>query len=88
MRPYSFPLATRFDLRPSASLVVHKTEMVKSKDLARDHQEVEADRIRQLVRQHEALKKQQRRSEALPGSGILGFLAGWTIMSLLDKDRK
>lgn len=62
--------------------------MVRSSDIAREYKAVEAERLRQLVRQHEAQQKQRRRSEALPGAGLFGFLAGWTIMNLLDKDRR
>lgn len=57
--------------------------MVKAIDIARGYQAVEQDRIRRVVRQHQA----QRKSEALPGAGIFGFLAGWWFMKLLDKDR-
>jgi hypothetical protein len=68
------------------SLFVHKAVMVKSSDIARDHQEVEADRIRDLVRQHEAQKR--RKLEPLPGAGLFGFVAGWLLMAWLDQDRK
>lgn len=61
--------------------------MVKSIDICRGRQAVEQDRIRRVVRQHQA----QRKNEALPGAGIFGFLAGWSLMSALNnifKDRK
>lgn len=67
-------------------MFVHLTEMVSSTDLARQHEDVEADRIRQLVRQHEAQKR--RKQEAMTGAGLFGFVAGWLLMAWLDQDRK
>lgn len=63
-------------------------EMVKSSDIARGLQAVEQDRIREAVRRHEAEGRSVLKNEVLPRTGIIGFLAGWTIMSLFDKDRR
>ena len=53
---------------------------MKASDLARGRQAFEKDRIRRLVRQHQA-QKGLRKDEILPHAGILGFLAGWFLMS-------
>jgi hypothetical protein len=62
--------------------------MVKSSDIARGYQAVEQDRIRKLVRRHEAQQNRLRENQPIPGAGFLGFLAGWWFMKLLDEDRK
>ena len=56
---------------------------MKSSDLARGYKAVEEDRIRRLVRQHQA-QKSLLKDELLPHAGILGFLGGWFLMSGLD----
>lgn len=63
-------------------------EMVKSTDIARGRQEFEEERIRRVVRRHEAERwTVAPKNKALPWESILGFLAGWSVMRLIDKDR-
>jgi len=65
--------------------------MVKSSDLARGRQAIEENRSRQVVHQHETNQQPSFfKSEILPRMGIVGFLAGWSLMSALNnllKDR-
>jgi hypothetical protein len=59
--------------------------MVKSSDIARAYKVVEEDRLRRLVHQHEArqAKKDLLNNEILPRVGIIGMLAGWSLLSAL-----
>lgn len=58
--------------------------MVTSSDLARGRQAIEEDRTRQIVRQHETQQRSFFKFEVLPRMGIVGFLAGWSLMSALN----
>lgn len=57
--------------------------MVKSTDIARSYVEYDRDRIRRLVRQYDA-KRDFVKKEVLPRVGILGVLAGWSVLSALN----
>ena len=60
-----------------ASLVVHDQGMMKSSDL-RGRQAV--------VRQHEVQQQASFfKNEILPRGGIVGFLAGWSLMSVVNR---
>jgi len=59
--------------------------MVNSSDIARGRRAAEEDRTWQIVRQHEAQQQGSFfKNEILPRAGIVGFLAGWSLMSALD----
>lgn len=60
---------------------------MKSSAIACGRQAVEEDRTREVVRQHEAQQQQASffKNEILPRMGIVGFLAGWSLMSVVNR---
>jgi len=65
--------------------------MAKSYEIALGRKAVEEERTRQVVRQHETNQQPSFfTNEILPRLGIIGFLAGWSVMSAINnilKDR-